>query len=148
MFGICHCVITSPIGDFISILMFSNDLVVNPNTFGGVNANTTYSLVGWKGDTTSIRRDGVTAATAPDVLTISHLETKRNNRSTHQAMVRIDKTYIDVTVGPVVLSAWLVIAIPNGTTIITEAAVKEVVGRVLAVEQASGAITKLINSEP
>lgn len=128
--------------------MFDNNLVVNPNTFGGVNASTTYSLVGWKGDAASIRRDSVTAATAPDTLLISHQDLKRNSMMYHQAMVRIDKTYTDVLKGNVVLSAWLVIAIPKDTTIITETAVKEVVGRVLAVEQASGAIAKLINSEP
>jgi hypothetical protein len=128
--------------------MFANDLVINPQTFGGANVATTYSLVGWKGDSASIRRDSVTAATAPNVLTISHLEQKRNGLPTHQAMVRVDRTYTDVLLGPVVLSSWLVISIPKGTTIITEAAVKDVVGTVLAVEQASGAIAKLINSEP
>lgn len=128
--------------------MFDNNLVVNPNTFGGVNANTTYSLVGWKGDTASIRRDSATAATTPDTLLISHQDLKRNSMMYHQAMVRIDKTYVDVLKGPVVLSAWMVIAIPKDTTIITETAVKEVIGRVIAVEQASGAIAKLINSEP
>lgn len=128
--------------------MFDNNLAVNPNTFGGVNATTTYSLIGFPTTNAAIRRDSVTAATAPDTLTISHLQNTRNGSSYHQAMVRIDKTYNDVLLGPKVLSAWLVVAIPNGTTIVTETAVKEVVGRVLAVEQASGAITKLINGEP
>lgn len=128
--------------------MFDNNLVVNPQTFGGANASTTYSLVGFSGANASIRRDSATAATAPDTLTISHRDEKRNGRPTHQAMVRIDKVFQDTLLGPVTLSAWLVIAIPKGTTIINTTAVKEVVGRVLAIEQASGAIDKLINSEP
>lgn len=128
--------------------MFTNDLVVNPNGFGGANANTTYSLIGLQGTSASTRRDSVTATTAPDTLVISHQETKRNGFPTHQAMVRIDKTYNDTLKGPVVVSCWLVMAIPNGTTIVTPTVVKEVVGRTIATVLASGAVDKLINSEP
>lgn len=128
--------------------MFSNDLVVNPNTFGGANANTTYSLIGLQGTSASTRRDSATATTAPDTLVISHQNNKRNGFPTHQAMVRIDKTYNDALKGPVVVSCWLVLAIPEGTTIVTPTVVKEVAGRVIATTLASGAIDKLINSEP
>lgn len=128
--------------------MFNNDITINPGTFGGANANTVYSLVGFSGDSSSTRRVASTANSTPDELRISHSKNKRNGIQYDQHMVRIDRTLVDPTKGPVVISAWMVIAVPSGYAIADLAATKEVVGRVVAFEQASGTIDKIFNSEP
>lgn len=128
--------------------MFADPIAINPQSFGGANASTSYALVGLTGIAASLRRVSATAATAPDTLTISHQGSKRGSVSTDRHMVRVDKTYIDLVKGPVVVSAWLVIEVPKEAAIVTLTEVKEVVGRLLAFEQGSGNIDKLYNSEP
>lgn len=128
--------------------MFADPIAINPNTYGGANVSTSYALVGLTGIAASLRRVSATAATAPDTLTISHQGSKRGSIDTDRHMVRVDKTYIDPIKGPVVTSAWMVIEVPKGTSVVTLTEVKEVVGRLVAFEQASGNIDKLVNSEP
>jgi hypothetical protein len=63
-------------------------------------------------------------------------------------LVRIDKKFTDTIQGAVTLSAYLVIQVPRGASIVTSQEIKDIVGRVLACEQAAGALDKLLNNEP
>lgn len=128
--------------------MFNNDIVINPGTFGGANVNTTYSLVGFSQDSQTLRRVSGTAATAPDELRIAHTQQKRNGVPCDQHMVRMDRTYNDTLKGPVVLSTWIVMSVPKGTTILDLTAFKEQVKRVVSFLQDTGTQDKLYNSEP
>lgn len=128
--------------------MFTNDIALNPTSFGGANVNQTYALVGWGGDSSSIRRVAATAATTPETLTVSHRQAKDGSVKVDQHMVRLDEVLSDPVLGTVKHSAWLVLRIPSGTTVVTSQRIKDLVGRLIAFEQAVGALDKLVNSEP
>jgi hypothetical protein len=128
--------------------MFANDISLNPTSFGGTNAAKVYSLVGWGGDSSSLRRVSATAASNPETLTISHRESKDGAITTDQHLVRLDESIVDPLLGRVVFSAWLVVRVPRGTSVITLAKIKDIVGRLIAFEQASNAIDQILNSEP
>jgi len=130
--------------------MFDNAISLNPNAYGGANVAKVYDLVGWGGDSSSIRRVAATATTTPETLVVSHQSStpKGSDLTTDQHMVRVDKEFIDPVKGPVKLSAWLVIRVPKGTSVVTDQEIKDNVGRLLAFEQASGALAKILNSEP
>lgn len=128
--------------------MFDNDITLNPQTFGGQNVNKVYSLVGWGSDTSTTRRVSATATTTPETLTVSHRDTKSGSLTTSQHLVRTDIELADPVVGRVTMSAWLVIRVPQGTSVITSQVIKDQVGRLIAFEQAAGAIDKILNSEP
>jgi hypothetical protein len=63
-------------------------------------------------------------------------------------LVRLDESIVDPLLGRVVFSAWLVVRVPRGTSVITLAKIKDIVGRLIAFEQASNAIDQILNSEP
>lgn len=128
--------------------MFADDITLNPQTFGGQNVDKVYSLFSWGGDTSTIRRVSATANTTPETLTVSHRQTKAGVVTTNQHMIRVDISLTDPILGQVVVSAWLVIRVPLGTTIVTDQVIKDQVGRLLAFEQSAGALAKILNSEP
>lgn len=128
--------------------MFNNDITLNPTTFGGANTNEVFSLVGWGGDSSSLRRVSATASTTPTTLRVEHREVVKGQVTTDQHLVRIDKQYTDPVKGQVVLSTWLCIHVPRGTTVITLQEIKDYVGRLIAFEQATDALGKILNSEP
>jgi hypothetical protein len=128
--------------------MFSNDITLNPTTFGGANVNKVYSLIALGDGSSSIRRVSATAATTPETLTVSHRSVKDGAVDVDQHMIRLDLGFTDVLLGPVKFSCWLVIRNPLGTTILTNQLILDQIGRLIAFEQASGALDKILNKEP
>lgn len=127
--------------------MFNNDITLNPQSFGGQNEDKVYSLVS-VGDTGSLRRVSATSTSTPETLTIGHRSAVEKGLTVNQHMVRTDTTLLDPNKGEVKVSAWLVIRVPKGTTVVTATVIKDQIGRLLAFEQASGALDKILNMEP
>lgn len=127
--------------------MFNNDITLNPQSFGGQNEDKVYSLVS-VGDTGSLRRVSATSTSTPETLTIGHRSAVEKGLTVNQHMVRTDKTLLDPDKGEVKVSAWLVIRVPKGTTVVTATVIKDQIGRLLAFEQAAGALDKILNMEP
>lgn len=129
--------------------MFDLAVTLNPTAFGGANVNKVYDHIGTGSEkSSSLRRVGATYLTTPETLAISHRESKQGTVMYDQHLVRMDKTFTDPIAGVVVLSSWLVIRVPRGTTVATEQEIKDMVGRLIAFEQTSTTLTKLLNSEP
>lgn len=127
--------------------MFANDITLNPQPYGGANADKVFSLVGWGGDSSSIRRVSATASTAPDTLKVSHRETKQGKVVYDDHMVRRDLTVVDPILGPVTVSAWIVVKMPRGTSA-TVAQAKNTLGEAVDFLMEAGATDKFLNSEP
>lgn len=127
--------------------MFNNDITLNPQSFGGQNEDKVYSLVS-VGDTGSLRRVSATSTSTPETLTIGHRSAVEKGLTVNQHMVRTDIILLDPDKGEVKVSAWLVIRVPKGTTVVTTTVIKDQIGRLLAFEQASGALDKILNMEP
>lgn len=127
--------------------MFNNDITLNPQSFGGQNEDKVYSLVS-VGDTGSLRRVSATSTSTPETLTIGHRSAVEKGLIVNQHMVRTDIILLDPDKGEVKVSAWLVIRVPKGTTVVTTTVIKDQIGRLLAFEQASGALDKILNMEP
>lgn len=127
--------------------MFNNDITLNPQSFGGQNVDKVYSLVS-VGDTGSLRRVSTTATSSPETLSIGHRQQVEKGVTMHQHMVRTDIVLNDPDKGSVKMSAWIVIRVPQGTTVVDSQVIKDQVGRLLAFEQASGALDKILNMEP
>lgn len=123
------------------------DIALNPTTFGGANVSKTYSLLGYSGTSEALRRVAATVNTTPETLAIKHREVKVNGAKTAQHLVRLDKVLTDVLLGPVQLSARLVVEVPMGTTIVTNQEILDIVGRLIALEQGVGVFDKLMNWE-
>lgn len=129
--------------------MFDLQVTLNPTAFGGANVDKVYDHIGLGTEkSSSVRRVGATITTTPETLSISHRESKQGAVTYDQHLVRMDKTFTDPIAGLVTLSSWLVIRVPRGTTVVTEQEIKDMVGRLLAFEQAAGSLTKILNSEP
>lgn len=127
--------------------MFNNDITLNPQSFGGQNEDKVYSLVS-VGDTGSLRRVSATSTSTPETLTIGHRSAVEKGLTVNQHMVRTDIILLDPVKGEVKVSAWLVIRVPKGTAVVTATVIKDQIGRLLAFEQASGALDKILNMEP
>jgi hypothetical protein len=129
--------------------MFANLLSLNPTPFGGANAAKDYDLISMGSTTSSsTRRVAATATTTPETLTISHRAQKSGSVTIDQHMLRFDSIFTDPLLGPVKLSSWMVIQVPKGTTVVTLQEIKNQVGRLIALEQTSGALDKILNGEP
>lgn len=132
--------------------MFNTDIPLNPTAFGGTNASKTYSLVLPLGTESSIRRVSSTAATFPETLKIAHQQSSVSNEvgklTYNQHLIRLDQSFTDPVKGSGQLSAWLVVRNPIGTTAITGQMIIDLVGRLLAFEQTSGYLDKILNNEP
>lgn len=129
--------------------MFDNAVSLNPQSFGGQNVAKVYDLISL-GTTQSsaVRRVAATATSTPETLTISHRSVTKGGVVIDQHMVRVDIFATDPVLGLVSMDARIVIDVPRGTTVITDQVIKDQVGRLIAFEQASGALTKILNSEP
>jgi len=132
--------------------MFNTDISLNPTAFGGTNAAKVYSLVLPLGSDTSIRRVSSTSSTTPEILKIAHQQSQVQNEvgklAYNQHLIRLDQSFTDVVKGTGVLSAWLVVRNPIGTTAITSQMIIDIIGRLFAFEQTSGALDKILNNEP
>lgn len=123
------------------------DIALNPTTFGGANVLKTYSLLGYSGTSEALRRVAATVNTTPETLAVKHREVKVNGVKTAQHLIRLDKVLTDVLLGPVQLSARLIVEVPMGTTIVTNQEILDIVGRLIALEQSAGVFDKLMNWE-
>lgn len=132
--------------------MFNNDITLNPQAFGGANADKTYSLVLPLGTDASLRRVSATSSTTPETLKIAHqssstkygIETLRYDRH----LIRLDEAFIDPIKGPGALNAWFVLNNPVGTSVITNQKILDITGRLIAFMRTSGYMDKILNSEP
>lgn len=129
--------------------MFDNAISLNPTTFGGANVAKVYDLISMgSNQSSSVRRVAATSTTTPETLAISHRESKVGGVSTDQHLIRLDKTFADPLVGQVKLSSWIVVQVPRGTSVVTLQEIKDQVGRLIALEQGSGSLDKILNGEP
>jgi hypothetical protein len=127
--------------------MFTYPLSLNPTTYGGANVAKSYDLVDLQ-DSRSVSRVAATATTTPETVTISHVVSGSGLSIADRHLVRLDKTFTDPIAGVVTLSAYMVLQVPRGTSVVTLQEIKDCVGRLLALEQASGALDKILNREP
>jgi hypothetical protein len=133
--------------------MFTYPLSLNPGTFGGASVAKSYDLISID-NSKSLSRVAATSTTTPETLTISHqtsgtrLIAGQRVVASDRHLVRVDKTFNDPIHGEVQLSAYLVLSVPRGTTVVTLQEIKDQVGRLIALEQATGALDKLLNNEP
>lgn len=129
--------------------MFNNALTLNPQTFGGANQDKIYDLISMGAtSSSSTRRVAATATTTPELLIISHRAQKSGSITTDQHLVRLDTTFNDPVLGPSKLSSWIVVQVPRGTSVVTLQEIKNQIGRLIALEQGSGNLDKILNSEP
>lgn len=130
-------------------VMFNNDVSSNPTTqlTGASNSAKTFSLVEMDGGR-SLRRVSSTAATAPELLTISHEKRKSGSYDYDAHLVRFDFQETDPAKGLVQYGARFVLDVPRGTTVVTSQKLIDCVGRLLDFIRASGNLDKIINSEP
>lgn len=128
--------------------MFDNDIILNPLSYGGANADKTYSLVSWGGDSSSVRRVSATASTTPETLSISHRAVTRGKVIVDTHMARLDFVQTDPILGAVNLNWRIVGEVPRGTSVVTSQQILDMQGRAIAFLRASGYLTKFLNSEP
>jgi len=126
--------------------MFTYPLSLNPTSFGGANAAKVYDLIDLQ-DAKSVSRVAATATTTPETVTISH-QSSGSSVVTDRHLVRLDKKFSDPILGSVNLSAYLVLSVPRGTSVVTLQDIKDMVGRLIALEQTAGALDKILNGEP
>jgi hypothetical protein len=126
--------------------MFTYPQSLNPTTFGGANVAKSFDLVSID-SYRSLSSVAAEATTTPHTLTVSHSQSGKDV-VTDRHLVRLDKTFSDPILGPQTLSAYLVISVPKGTSVITLQEIKDMVGRLIAFEQTAGALDKILNREP
>jgi hypothetical protein len=126
--------------------MFTYPVSLNPTSFGGANAAKSFDLVDLQNNRT-LSRVAATATTTPETLTVSHSQSG-SVVVYDRHLVRLDKTMTDPILGKVTFSAYLNLVIPRGTSVVTLQEIKDMVGRLIAFEQASGALDKILNNEP
>jgi hypothetical protein len=127
--------------------MFTYPQSLNPTTYGGANVAKSFDLVDLQ-DSRSVSSVASEATTTPHTLTVSHQVVKSGLVSADRHLVRIDKTFTDPIQGLQTLSAYLVLQVPRSTTVVTLQEIKDCIGRLIAFEQASGALDRLLNREP
>jgi uncharacterized protein with von Willebrand factor type A (vWA) domain len=127
--------------------MFTYPQSLNPTTYGGANVAKSFDLVDLQ-DSRSVSSVSAEATTTPHTLTVSHQVVKSGLVQADRHLVRIDKTFTDPIQGLQTLSAYLVLQVPRSTTVVTLQEIKDCVGRLIAFEQAAGALDRLLNREP
>lgn len=126
--------------------MFTYPITLNPGTYGGASAAKVFDLISIN-DSRSLSRVAATSTTTPETLTVSHTSSGKSV-VVDRHLVRLDKSLQDPILGQVQLSAYMVLAVPRGTSVVTSQEIKDIVGRLVAFEQAAGALDKLLNNEP
>lgn len=127
-------------------MALANDIILNPNGFGGANVNTTFAFITEK-DQKSIRRVTATALTAPNTLTIAHQVRKQGSLDVDSHLVRLDLTKADALAGLVTASAWLSISFPKGQSAITLSDIKDMVGQLVDLWTETGYADKIMAGE-
>lgn len=126
--------------------MFTYPQSLNPTSFGGANVAKSFDLVSINANR-SVSSVAAESTTTPHTLTVSHQSTG-TGLITDRHLVRIDKKFTDAVLGPVILSAYMVVSVPRGTSAVTLQEIKDIVGRLIAFEQTAGALDKILNNEP
>lgn len=126
--------------------MFTYPQSLNPTTYGGANVAKSFDLVSIN-NLRSLSSVATESTTTPHTLTVSH-QSSGSALVVDRHLVRLDKTFSDPVKGPATLSAYLVLSVPRGTTVVTLQEIKDMVGRLIAFEQASGSLDKILNNEP
>lgn len=126
--------------------MFTYPQSLNPTSFGGAAVAKSFDLVSIQ-QFRSVSSVAAESTTTPHTLTVSH-ERSGGSVDTDRHLVRLDKTFTDPVLGARTLSVYLVLSVPRGTTVVTLQEIKDMVGRLIAFEQASGALDKILNNEP
>jgi hypothetical protein len=126
--------------------MFTYPQSLNPTSFGGANVAKSFDLVTINAYR-SLSSVAAEATTTPHTLTVSHQQSG-TSLVTDRHLARLDKTFTDPVKGPVTLSAYVVLSVPRGTTVVTLQEIKDMIGRLIAFEQQAGGLDKLLNNEP
>lgn len=127
--------------------MYTYPLTLNPSSYGGAAVDKVFDLIDLD-DARSVSRVAATSTTTPETLTVSHQRTLSNGIDIDRHLVRLDKTFNDDVAGKVTLSAYMVLVVPVAVDDVTSQEILDIVGRLIAFEQASGSLDKILNSEP
>lgn len=127
--------------------MIANDLTLNPGSYGGTAANLVFVLGGYPTPTSSIRRVQATALTEPNSLTISHQLVTRDGLQYARRMARRDRSLIDPILGTKKGSVWLATDIPLGTSVFTNAVVKDMIGHLASFWMTAGVTDAFLAGE-
>lgn len=127
--------------------MLANDLTLNPGSFGGTAANKVFTLAGYPTPTSALRRVQATALTTPESVLISHQSAIRGELTYDRHLVRHDVVLNDPLKGAVKASVWTTIEVPRGTTVFTNAVIKDMHGRLPSLLCASGAMDAILSGE-
>jgi hypothetical protein len=127
--------------------MFTYPVSLNPTTYGGANVAKSFDLVDLQ-DNRTLSSVAAESTTTPHTLTVSHQSVKSGLTTAQRHVHRLDKTFTDPILGKQTLSCYMVLQVPNGTTVVTLQEIKDIVGRTIAFEQTAGALDKILNNEP
>lgn len=127
--------------------MFTYPQSLNPTTYGGAAVAKSFDLVDLQNNR-SVSSVSAESTTTPHTLTVSHQNVKSGLTTADRHLVRLDKTFTDPIYGLQTLSAYLVLSVPRSTSVVTLQEIKDMVGRLIAFEQAAGALDRLLNNEP
>jgi hypothetical protein len=127
--------------------MITNDLTLNPGSYGGTSANLVFVLAGYPNPTASLRRVQATAGTEPNALLISHQQVKRGNVVYNRHLIRRDRTLNTALYGAVKGSAWLTIEQPLGVSEWTSGVMKDIIGHVPSAYLQSGVLDAILAGE-
>lgn len=130
-------------------MALSNDLTLNPGSYGGTAGDKVYKLVFPASPTSgSLRRVAATALTAPESVTINHrVISKSDGIKVNQHQIRADETVISTLAGAQKIEAWMVIKAPEGVSEVTAAKVKDLVGRMFAAWMGGGNADAILAGE-
>lgn len=123
-----------------------DDITLNPTSFGGANVAKTYNFITEREDS-SLRRVAATALVAPETLVIRHKEIVKGAITYDQHQVLISEVFNDLTKGTGTSEVWMVVKAPRGVSTVTVASLKDLIGRLIALEQSAGTIEKILNGE-
>ena len=127
--------------------MFTYPVSLNPTTYGGANVAKSFDLVDLQ-DNRTLSSVAAEATTTPHTLSVSHQNVASGSTTADRHLIRLDKTFNDPIYGKQTLSCYVVLQVPRGTTVVTLQEIKDMVGRLIAFEQAAGALDKILNNEP
>jgi hypothetical protein len=128
-------------------MAYSYPQTLNPSTYGGAGGDVVFDEVDSSKPYETLSRVAATSVVTPDLLRISHQDSKVSGIAVERHLVRRDKTYTDTDLGKVTLSAYMVVSVPVGTTSVTEAEILDMVGELVDFTQNSGNMLKFLNKE-
>lgn len=128
--------------------MFTYPIALNPTTYGGAAVSKSFDIIDrlTHGTVSAVSTE---ATTTPHTLTISHQpKVKVKGVTVDRHLVKLRKEYTDPVVGEVFQEWYMVGVVPRGTTVVTLQEIKDMVGRLIALEQSAGALDRILANEP